>query len=237
MISIKKITQILKILYPDRIRPEDFFEISENIIPQIQKLIDGVDLGYNNAKLIELKHVDAVVDMKWARDHVSEKQAVQPFPDGQTYPPYKVACPTADKEKHDDTRGATIFFNENEHKHQINGDWKENEYGGPIHYKNGDDIFIRGESCTISTSWEYLKEFFDYLPDETVLMRVEGMNKKKLATLFKFYEAHPNFMCHVEKVCNVNVFKKDDVRVNAVTAVSGDVGTMDVDSFNGVSEE
>ena len=136
-----------------------------------------------------------------------------------------------------DDRGATIHFNENNDRHETNEDWTKTEYGGPIHYKHGDDVFIRGGSCTISTSWEYLKEFFDCLPDETVLMRVEGMNKKKLSALFKFYEAHPNWSCHVEKNNGVNVFMKDEVRVNSVTAVSGDGGAMDIDSYNGVGGE
>lgn len=232
MIFIDKVIQILKVLYPNRIEPEDFFEILENIIPSIRKLIDGVDLGYHSEKLIEREHVKAVADIM-VRKSVPEPQAAQPLPDE---PPYKVACPTLDDEKRGDDR-ATLFFNENENKHIINGDWKESEYGGPVHYKNGDDIFIRGESCTISTSWEYLKEFFDYLPDETVLMRVEGMNKKKLATLFRFFESHPNWSCHVEKSNGVNVFMKDEVRLNTNTNGNGECGTMDVDSFNGVGGE
>ena len=53
MIFINKVIQILKVLYPNRIEPDDFFEVYENVIPQIQKLIDGVALGYPSEKLIE----------------------------------------------------------------------------------------------------------------------------------------------------------------------------------------
>lgn len=221
MIFINKLNQILQVLYPYGVNTKDICEIYETVMPQIQKLIDGVDLGYHTTELIE-------------RDHAPEKQALSDEP---TYPPYKVAGPTPDDEKRDNDCGATIFFNENEHKHHIDDDWKETDYGGPIHYKNGDNIFIHGESCTISTSWSYLNEFFNSLQNETVLMRVDGMNKKKISTLFKFYEAHPNFVCHVEKVNNVNVFKKDEVRVNTNTTGNGESGTMDADGFNGGGNE
>lgn len=227
MILIDKLTKILKNLYPYGVDTSRICDIYENVIPEIRKLIISA----------ENVHVAPTVP------HMNLADQIEPVFIGDHVPtePIKVETPVANdldfvKPVQCD-RGATIFFNENNDKHATNEDWTKTEYGGPIHYKHGDDIFIRGDSCTINTSWEYLKEFFDCLPDETVLMRVEGMNKKKLSTLFKFYEAHPNWSCHVEKSNGVNVFMKDEVRVNSVTAVSGDGGAMDIDSYNGVGED
>lgn len=219
MIFIKKVTQILKILYPDRIEPEDLCEVYENIIPQIQKLIDGVDLGYHSAKLIEREHVEAVVDTSWMHgkpvhdaDVVTQKQ------------PMSV----------DDIPLHT--FTE-EDKHEIDAAWTELQFGKGMHYRKGDALVIKGESSRVDTAWSYLTVFFNSLPDETIIRDVGGLNKKKQKTLFNFYASHPNFSCHIDKVNNTNVFMKDEVCVNTNTTGNGEGGNMDVDSFNGVGDE
>ena len=210
MIFINKVIQILKVLYPNRIEPEDFFEVYENVIPQIQKLIDGVALGYHSEKLIELKDVEAVADTSWMHDEpahntVPEKQAIQPF--------------------------------EEELKHNVDDSWELIGYNDSEHLKNGDDIRIKGNGCIIDTTWEYLSSYFNLLPDVIKIIDITGLNKKKQVTLAKFYQDHPNFHCHINKVDGVNSIVKDEVRLNTNTNGNGECGTMNVDDFNGVSEE
>jgi len=73
VIFIDELNKILNILYPDRIRPEDLCKVYEIIRPQIQKLIDGVALGYD-AKLIDCEPVKAVVAKSWMED-ISQKNS------------------------------------------------------------------------------------------------------------------------------------------------------------------
>ena len=219
MIFIKKVTQILKILYPDRIRPEDLCEVYETVIPQIQKLIDGVDLGYHSEKLIEREHVEAVVDTSWMRD--------EPVHDADVVT-QKRPMSVDDIPLHTFTE---------EEKHEIDAAWTELQFGKGMHYRKGDALVIKGESSRVDTTWSYLTVFFNSLPDETIIRDVGELNKKKQKTLFKFYESHPNFACHIDKVNNTNVFVKDEVCVNTNTTGNGEGGTMDVDSFNGVGED
>lgn len=220
MIFIKKATQILKILYPDRIRPEDLCEVYETVIPQIQNLIDGVDLGYHSEKLIELKHVEAVMDTPWMRDDDS------PIPGER--------IPDVVTQKHPmSVDNIPLHTFTEEDKHEIDAEWTESAYSDCTYFKNGPSIVIKGDSSRIDTTWDYLNAFFDSLQDETIIKNIDGLNKKKQATLARFYAAHPNFSCHVDKKGYTNVLVKDEVRLNTNTNGNGECGTMDVDSYDG----
>jgi len=224
VISIDKQTEILKILYPDRIRPEDLCEVYENVRPHIQNLIDGVDLGYHCTKTIELKHVDVIADMEWTRNEDS------PIQDE------RIQDVVTQKRPMSVDNISLHTFTEDD-KHEIDTSWTELQFGKGTHYRRDDTLVIKGESSRIDTTWSYLNEFFNSLSEETIIRNVDGLNKKKQKTLFKFYVSHPNFACHIDKNNNTNVFKKDEVRLNTNTNGNGECGTMNVDDFNGVSEE
>ena len=219
MIFINKVIQILKVLYPDRIRSEDICEVYETVRPQIQKLIDGVALGYRSEKLIERDHVEAVVDTSWMRDE----------------PVHDAAVVTQKQPISVDDIPLHTFTEED--KHEIDTSWTELQFGKGMHYRKSDALVIKGESSRVDTAWSYLTVFFNSLSDETIIRDVGGLNKKKQKTLFNFYVSHPNFSCHIDKVNNTNVFKKDEVRLNTNTNGNGESGTMNVDDFNGANEE
>ena len=75
------------------------------------------------------------------------------------------------------------------------------------HYK------LSSNGNRIVTTWDYLNAFFDKLLPKTTMYQISGINIKKASALFKFYEAHPNFHCHIEfenkKMCLV----KDEIDV------------------------
>lgn len=218
MIYINKITEILKILYPYKVQPEDVCEVYENVIPQIQKLIDGVDLGYNQSKTDQVGVATLLSDIPIhlpceipdSAKSTSEKQTI---PDDKT------------PEHH-------FTFKEDE-KREVDDTWTESEFDNRTHFKNGQNMVIKGESSRIDTTWDYLNEFFNSLPDETVLVNIEGLGKKKRVTLARFYVAHPNFSCHIDKKGYSNVLVKDEVRVNSPTNEIEESGGTGGEAFNG----
>jgi len=184
VIFINKVIQILKVLYPNRIEPDDFFEVYENVIPQIQKLIDGVALGYPSEKLIENT-------LQPVQHHTLDNIIPESVPDKQ--------------EIQIDESTTCIPTFEEELKHDVDDSWKLIGYNDSEHLKNDDDIRIKGNDCIIDTTWAYLSGYFNLLPDVTKIIDITGLNKKKQVTLAKFYQDHPNFHCHINKVDGVNV--------------------------------
>jgi len=228
VIPIDKVTQILKILYPDRIEPEDFFEVYENVIPKIQKLISGVDLGYHTTKLIEREHVDAVVDTSWMRDR-SEIGIEKSIDVGAEHP--KKTESDKDDKNNNAVKNLASFEYVEDQKYIVDDTWTENQYNDCQDFKKGELLVIKGESSRVDTTWTYLCDFFNSLPDEIAITHIEGLNKKKLQTLTRFYEAHPNFTCHIEKVAGSNILFKEEIRVGTVINGHNDTGTVDPDTY------
>lgn len=107
-------------------------------------------------------------------------------------------------------------------KRLIDDSWKETIYGDMPFLRNDGNRVIRGESCRIDTTWDYLCSFFDSLQERTVVNSIEGLNKKKLRTLTRFFDNHPNFNCHIESEGGFNVLVRDEVHVPVQTSYDGD---------------
>lgn len=119
-------------------------------------------------------------------------------------------------------------------KRLLDDSWKETIYGDMPFLRNDGYRVIRGESCRIDTNWDYLVTFFDSLQERTAVNVIEGLNKKKLRTLARFYDAHPNFNCHIETEKGFNVLVKDEVRVSNDTRSNDDSGTVDASTYGNV---
>jgi len=190
-----------------------------------------VDLGYHPTKLIEREHVDAVMDASWMRDR--SEIDIEKSIDENVEHPKKTESDKDDKNNNGVENVAPFEYFEDQ-KYIVDDTWTENQFGNCQYFKNDDLLVIKGESSRIDTTWTYLCDFFNSLPDEITIAHIEGLNKKKLQTLTRFYEAHPNFTCHIEKVAGSNILVKEEINVSTVTNGHTDTGTVDPDTYGAV---
>lgn len=195
MIFITKTTQILKILYPDNVPVECVNHVSTTVIPMVGSLVDMV-MQDEPVRIIPDTPKPVTVLEKFNVPH-----------EVKVIPNKKVDYPV---------------FKETE-KHDITSEWKETTFGGKSkHTRNNGDIAIIAPSCRVDTTWDYLKEYFDSLPDETVINDLPGLGIIKYRTITNFYSYHPGFHCHIEMKNKFNVLIKDEVIINQDTNVDLD---------------
>jgi len=87
--------------------------------------------------------------------------------------------------------------------------------------KQGDAITIRTATGKhLNTSWNYLVDFYDRLPDVTRYGQITGIDKHKRLVLMSFYEAHVNFKCKIvpDSLRKSKMLIKEDVSVKTDTA-------------------
>lgn len=89
-------------------------------------------------------------------------------------------------------------------------------------FKSSDEAYrkIRWNKSTIITTWDYLKSFYESLPERFTRQSIEGLSSlRKGSVLLRFYEAHPNFTCIAESDYNkYEIIKLDpDVKLNQDT--------------------
>lgn len=201
---MSKQTSILKILYPSGVKAEDICEVYETVLPKIRRLLDGVAIGYN-------KPPEPFTTIP---DHVVEPITVESTSD---ISPQEIQVETVSEPDEDiETQSGDLHSFVETPKHENTDGWHEEEYNKCNYLRNGDDIVIRRGDSRIDTTWSYLCDFFEDLPDE-VKMNAITMSGVKRAALVEFYEAHPNFACEICKVGVSKVLKKEDVRVNPAT--------------------
>ena len=196
MISNTKTTQILEVLYPDVIPTSEFEHVASVILPDIKKLVGMVGTPQKNEVPLE-----------------ESKYSVQ-----------CTSAPLSDKIDSSDVKTCSnpIFIEDAKHKHDST--WKESQFKQAKYIKKGELITIMPASYRIDTTWEHLCEFFDSIDVRTSI--VEGLNKDKTFNLFRFYDAHPNFSCHVDG----GVLIKDEVHV-PVQTTHNDAGTVDPEHY------
>ena len=196
VIFISKTTQILEVLYPKSIPTSEFDFVATVILPDIKTLVRKVNTP------------------------LPQKVPTQESK-------YSIQCTSAPLAENIDSSDVKTcsnpIFTEHE-KHDHDSTWKESQYKQSKYVKKDGCITIKPVSYRIDTTWEHLCEFFDSLDDRTSL--VEGLNKDKTFNLFRFYDAHPNFSCHVDG----GVLIKDEVHV-PVQTTHNDAGTVDPEHY------
>ena len=208
VIFITKTTQILEILYPDAIpikHVEETAEKIKHITPIINNLVVFVDSDksiYTIGAPSALKMSDKIADEK---------------------PGHKKEIKSDEDDKKDKR------FIESE-RYLVDESWREIGYNESVHMKKDDCIRIKGDGCQIDTTWQYLNDYYQSLPDTVAIIHIDGLNKKKQKTLAKFYEDHPNFQCHIDKFGGLNSLIKDEVHVSVKTT-HDDAGTVDPEHY------
>ena len=270
--SNKKI-QILSILYPSGVAVEDICEVYETVLPKIQRLIDGVTIGYTNAEHVvepvslpdgtaepdtPIDTIDLWSERKWednappeaTADTTKEVNVLSPAAPDPAHVIVEISgefCATVPEPTHIEVEtmcdtGINPFVEDS--KRTLNDEWKPSSIKNCTHFKKGNNLIIKGESSRLDTNWDYLCEFFDALPDETLVRTIPGLNVKKRTALAKFYESHPNFSCHIEKRNGSNslvkdeaVLKKDEVRVHTQTNSTYESGAALASDFDGLTDD
>jgi len=225
---LSKKIQILTILYPYGVKAVDVCEVYETVLTKIQQLIDGVEIGYTPAEDVA-QSVETVTDGMNLSDIAYTSETTEPAED--------VATVSDVPEEYTDSiaEWANRKYNSGfveDVKRVVDDSWKETTFMKCTFFKNGDNFVIKGDSSRLDTNWDYLCNFFESLHDETVIKTIPGLNTKKRNALSKFYEAHPNFSCHVEKINGFNAIVKDDVRVNPATNSTYESGSVHSDAYS-----
>lgn len=64
--------------------------------------------------------------------------------------------------------------------------------------RNGNQITIRTPTSKyLNSTWDYLVDFYERLPDIIKFTQITGINKDKRFVLTSFYESHVNFNCKI----------------------------------------
>ncbi len=145
-------------------------------------------------------------------------------------PKHSIQCTSAPLDDKIETDSSNPMFIEDE-KHSVDDSWKETQYKQSKYLRKNDEIVIKPESYRIDTTWDNLCEFFDSLNERTSI--IEGLNKDKTFNVIRFYDAHPNFSCHIETVNSLNVLVRDEVHVSTQTK-HDDAGTVDASEYGNV---
>ena len=206
VIFITKSRQILKILYPNKIDAEQFEDVVDIVMPMIHTLV---------------RHASTPMIPLPPTEQLKTSIAIKPV----TLSDNIEQC----DDKNDVVTCSNPIFVEDE-KHQIDETWESTLYGDTPFLRNGDKRVIRSDSCRIDTTWDYLCSFFDSLHDSVAVSTIDGLNKKKVRALVRFFEEHPNFNCHIENKSGFNVLFKDEVHVHVKTT-HDDAGTVDSEHY------
>lgn len=95
------------------------------------------------------------------------------------------------------------------------------ELEGLMYGKQGDAITIRTSTGKhLNTTWSYLVDFYDSLPDVTRYGQITGIDKHKRLVLMSFYNAHVNFNCKIvpDPLRKSKMLVKEAVSVRTETA-------------------
>jgi hypothetical protein len=102
---------------------------------------------------------------------------------------------------------------------------KCNKDCGDLSYgRNGDQITIRSASGRhqITSSWDYICDYYRNLPDQTESNLIDlSIEKKEI--LLSFYSRHPNFDCNIVESGVSKRMVKDTVNVNINTHSDGKI--------------
>lgn len=217
MITIDKELKIVQALFPYGVNTEEIRPIYETILPAVKELIERAETLRRQTNE-RAKATEPVMPPRpqYDNDDISTPDET----------PHVVTC--VPEGVLDDK--AAPYFKETD-KHTIDATWNESTYGDSTHLKNDGNVVIKGKYFRIDTTWDYLKQFYDELPDQVHVKTLAGINTKKATALLKFYEDHPNFSCHIEKVGGSNALIKDEVYVNNSTHVDSDAGSIEAVGF------
>ena len=221
MIFITKTTQILEVLYPNVIPTSEFGFVATAILPDIKKLVDMVDTPQIHEVQLEESKYSVQCTSAPLPENLEPKTSAHDIKHGELI---------GIENKKDVVTCYNQTFTEHE-KHLVDDSWSVSSYGGSAYVKKSNNIQIKGDGCLVNTSWEYLNDYYQSLPDVNAIIHIDGLNKKKQKTLAKFYEDHPNFQCHVGKHDGLNSLIKDEVHVNTQTN-HDDAGTVDPEHYD-----
>ena len=226
-------TQILKLLYPENVPVERVEHVAINVIPLVDKLIRQAEIEPVENKVQSLPQVVKVPEnIKNVINKSNEvSNILNPVENKQVFydeePEEQEPATTVTKTTFNRTEVDKIKFNfvQLSPSPEETDEWTKTILKDVKYSKSpdGSEFIIRGKNNSkISTTWDYLNEFFNSLPDVVRINNIEGLGKHKSITLSKFYEQHPNFDCDVEKHGYSNYIVKEEVRVNnTTTAESG----------------
>jgi len=98
------------------------------------------------------------------------------------------------------------------------------ECGDLTYCKKGDQITIRSSSGKhqVTSSWDYICEYYRNLPDKTEYNQID-LSVDKKSILVSFYSRHPNFNCSIVQVGPSKMIVKEPVHVGINTHSEGKV--------------
>ena len=120
-----------------------------------------------------------------------------------------------------DVQKITTDFVETEEKPFPAEECKSTTRTGVYYCKKEDTITLRKKRDSVTTTWDYLNNYFHSLPDKFGIDDIGGLNRKKQGIVFDFYEGHANFPCFPQNSStqgNPRILIKDQISANVTTA-------------------
>lgn len=119
-----------------------------------------------------------------------------------------------------------------------NIEWKEPYLYKDVEvFRSSDEKYlkIRWSGSTIISTWDYLKSFYETLPEIVTRQDIKGFSsKRKVSILLRFYEAHPNFTCHIDRLPNKMELIKDNEEIKLNQDTNG--GNVAIEYDEGISD-
>jgi hypothetical protein len=224
MKSIK--TQILELLYPENVPVGRVEHVAINVIPLVDKLIRQAELepAENKVQLPQVVrapphvpgNIQNVIDKSGeSADIVNPVENKQIFYDEE--PEITITKTTFNRTEVDKLKFNFIQLSP---VPEETDEWTKTTLKDVKYSKSpdGSEFIIRGKNNSrIPTTWDYLNDFFNSLPDVVRISNIENLGKHKAVTLCEFYKQHPNFDCDIEKYGYSNYIVKKEVTVNNIT--------------------
>ena len=221
-------TQILELLYPERVPMEQLEHVVDKVIPLVDELIRQAEIKPADDSVQSLPQVVRASprvpeNIQNVIDKSTEPSILNPVENKQiSYDEEQESSTTVTKKTFNRTEVDKLKFKfiQLSPVPEETDEWAKKTLKDVKYSKSPDGsvFIIRGKNNSrIPTTWDYLHDFFNSLPDVVRIGNIEGIGKHKAITLCKFYVQHPNSDCRIEKHGYANYLIKEEVRVNNIT--------------------
>jgi len=191
---MSKVTEILKIMYPDGVPTDEIPYFVLHDIPEVEKLI-GVDkrIAVMEEAATPLftkpKHIPQVV-----KAPIEEPEEPLDYVVIGPLTPIPLKKPEIEPDIVDKGLEQKTFEFKESLGQKEDKTWEKTKYEHTSTAKKGNVFIIHGkQQSRVNTTWSGLNEFYNSLPEMTKISTITGISVAKSAILCEFFVDHQNF--------------------------------------------